>query len=582
MSCPNRAGFVKDDFCSFHRKDWGDRYGKGVKFKFSDKSDDFTVNSRILTETAVVGWAVCFADLPEGESYFARLAFNCNMENTVLELDRLDKEYGRNMAHPTHAFRTWLDNEFQCPSALNELFRLKKDEFSKIEDCRLKIIQSRIKSEVHSIQCPKEQRLVHRKIVKEVDMDSIGELEQLTVHFRENYGGSREHGCLYCHLNFPCFICGENYPIQKFVSNDLDGNFSTTTKSGKPYSGRWDSGCGSVFVRQSGLHCCLACHTKTSKFRERTINLVRDKRLNFETEQKKGLTDKKSLKKLEKLKIKMEKKELAGPFPEIFVKAGPFAGEKLQFRVLQGGIPMEKQKKGCLLPRECQMVWKQEAGGEEIVASYIAGEEGNKKDNGCSKANRARISKEIAEKKEIARLLREKEEKEESDRLLAREEVDARQTAKRMWVEREVQKMDHLWLEQARERFTYVHTLADEENGELNTEYDREAPRWIHAQRSRLFERLFKKVDRFHNIGDYIAKAAEESADIDKYGRIIDLAVLARLQESEAASLEEEEENPAGDFETVLDKTILAQKRKMEEVRAEYMKTNAKKKRKMN
>ena len=356
IECDNSAGLCAEDPYGIIRKEWDTRFGGS--FRFSENNNDVGTGSSEITVSAILMWNVCFTDLPEGEGDFARDSLKKNMSRTTYLLDEIDaKLTGDVAANPTQCFRDWLDNKFKFPvdvtSIIGEL-----EAFEAIEQLRQSSIRAGVKNGVRSVKSSRERSKARQALREDVAHTVCMEVEEFTEDYRNKFGGSREHACLYCHLNHPCHGCGGNFPVKKFVEANTEGSFTSTTKDGKVYSGRWGGrmGCEKTLVRQSGLHLCWPCACRSALYRRRSVDAHRTRIERIASMKAKNPTAKRTLNKIKDLEKALEAQPR--PFHELIAKGGIYKGQVLQMQVKQGGTLMEEQIKGCDLPIKVEMVWK--------------------------------------------------------------------------------------------------------------------------------------------------------------------------------------------------------------------------------
>jgi len=578
IECDNSAGLCAEDPYGIIRKEWMDRFSGD--FEFSTDDDDFRVDSTTITLDAIVMWNVCFADLPDGEGDFARDALNANLSRTNVLLDEIDAKLSEAASHPTRCFRDWLVNKFKSPSRVQSMLG-DREEFSAIEKLRATTTRTRMKNEIHQIKDEEERNKAWRDVKADICQTICEEVEEATEDYRNKFGGSREHACLYCHLNHPCHGCGGNFPVQKFVEANIDGEFTSTTKGGTIYAGRWGGrmGCEKALIRQSGLHLCWSCSCSSALYRKRSIDSHRTKLENLRSMKSAPQSNKMKARvaSLEKL---LEQKPT--PYRKIYVKGGINQGQCLQMRVLQGGTLSEEQPKDCTLPITVEMVWEKADGEERVLAKYTPGSNGTKNGNGCSKENRERILEEKLRKAFEKREKRIAKETKEAERLSAQRLEGKRLAEKQKWVANESVHMDQIWWEEARTKFDQNTSRLELCGGEWKTEYEREAKRYVGSKHD-VFEALqFKSMSSFDTLGEYLAKKSNDASDIKKYGKIVDMeSYMDGKAAEEAMHSGLLSKDPATDPATVaLDAAIVVAKKKMADRRAAYNATQSAKRQK--
>ena len=577
VHCENSAGFEADDPYGLIRNHWNTLYS-GDKWSFSTNEDHYHIASKIITEQAIVRWNVCFADLPKGEGYFARDALSQNMAYVETVLGKLDEKFAEDSAQPTRCFRDWLENKFMFPVSTSNAVD-NQESFKQVRRLREKTMEKRMKEEVHSIKDDRrKKREVFKQVRTEVAQMLCEEMEEMTDDFRTEFGGSRKHACLYCFLNHPCHACGGKYPISKPIPTDGDGKFISATKSGKKYAGRWgDSfGCSTHIVRQSGIHLCHGCLVSSAMYRGRCVKAARKNRKNLEEMRKS--TDPGDLDKADTFENQMK----SDPCNKIYVRGGNYIGESLHFKIYQGEKLMVDQPEDCDLSRRHEMTWLKKDGTEVVLADAEQGKNGARKSNGCSKANRERIREDKDAKRRKKREERLAKERAEEERRVAERLSQRRHDEKAAWSRHEAEKRMDGWWEEARENCSHETTLQERCYGIDESEYERQAERYVGGLRSTFQQRTFNEMSHYETLADFLEKKAEDARDMKKYGRVIDTSAAAwDTREAREAKINRDDSSMLPEIANGLDDGIAAAKKRMFEARANYVAEQAVKRQKI-
>jgi len=599
----NHSGFDQTYYDLYHKY--------SGEFKFSEKDADFYVDTSVLTELSVVTWNSSFTEFMEGDLPILREILMDNSEHVYTLLDELDLKYKEMVPNPTEHFRVWLKNEFHWPDMGSITVLEDNDEFDDIDKKRAMKMAKIVKEQVHTIKDLKERSRVFREVRKKLNVEVCQEVEEHTRYFREHFGGSRKHSCLYCFLNHPCHCCGHEYPVQKFVEIDIDGDFRSHTKDGLERAGVWNWRCGSSMLQEVGLHICRACAFRNMVHRSRGV-VQKRKDMKVYAEAQKELSDaqhhldhslttlnpkikeeKKQITKLKRnvktLTDKVEKKKIKGKkslYPKIAVVGGAFKRSYVQLRIEQSGKPVEEQSPDCEDPIIQKFMWVKEGADDIEVTQRIPGKDGAKKTNGCGKMNRKRIKEDKTAKVEIKRALKEMAAKKEAEQrkhdLLEykkKEDKDCyirteARTKFQKWVTEEGPKYSSVLC-----RETELRMILDDCYGNQSgySDYERAVQEFRRGELCMFQNKLRNRINEFDTIQDYIKKVEEDADDMRKYGKIIDISkVIGGLEAAEEKQHQgikrarKEEEPEEVKQLSALDRTIAEQKRKMALARAAY------------
>ena len=605
LTTRNYAGVVNHD--GFDQAYYDLYHNYSGEFKFSEKDADFYVGTSVVTESSVVTWNRSFTDFMEGDLPILREILMENSEHVYTLLDELDLKYKELVPNPTEHFRVWLKNEFHWPDMGSITVLGNNEEFDDIDKKRAKKMSKLMKDQVHPIKDMKERSRVFKEVRNKLKVEVSREVEEHTRYYREHFGGSRKHSCLYCFLNHPCHCCGHEYPVQKFMEVDIDGDFRSHTKDGLERAGVWNWRCGSAMLQEVGMHICHACAVRNMVHRSRGV-VQKRKDMTLYAEAQKELSDaqhhldhttlnpkiKEEKKQIAKLKRnvktltgKVEKKKIKGEkplYPKIAVVGGAFKRSYVQLRIEQGGKPVEEQSPDCKDPIIQKFMWIKEGVEDIEVTHRIPGKDGVKKTNGCWKSNRKRIKEDKAAMAEIERALKEMAAKKEAEQRKQDLLEYKKKEDKDFYIQTEARTRFQKWVTEEGPKYsstlcrqTELRMALDDCYGNTYSDYERAVQEFRRGELCEFQNKLQNRINKFDTIQDYIKKEEEDANDMRKYGKIIDVSKV--IEGLEAA---EEKQNRGikrarkeADPEKVkqlsaLDRTIAEQKRKMALTRAAY------------
>ena len=601
ISVPNKAEMVNYEDLEEIYTEYKKKYGGEFELTFDE--DSCCNDSSTLTLEHILQWNVAFTYLPQGDGPILRevLRRNVHLDNI---LDKVDEEFKDKMPHPTEHFRVWLKNDFQWPEQCSDV--MKNQEFKDLENERKKTMSKEMKAKVHIIPVGDKRVKAFTKLNLKVSAEVCEDVEHRTRYFRDHYGGSRDHPCLYCSLNYPCHGCGKKYPVSKFVEVNDDDSFRTKTKEGLDKAGVWDWRCCGSVTKELGLHLCSACGVSHIVHRKREIKQQRkDIKSSELAEQKLVQTqyhydqeivkldrsnkeDKKKItqlnRSLKKSKENAENKKTRAERPryqKLAVRGGGFKGNYIQMRILQGGQPAQFQSDDCQDPQIQQFFWVKEDGNDVFVTDREPGKNGQKKSNGCSKVNRKRIHQEKETLKEIEVAFKEMEEEEKQARQEAEQEAYRKRERKDIYVRKEIQKKFQNWIDTKGVNYRTVLTLQEELDSYVRygetwysspSEFERAMTDYRHGPLANFGQSLRTKMRKFDTLEEYIKQTNEDKEDLRLYGRVMRIDKICTSFEREEDKLHKTQEVIKTPEISKLKQTIAEQKRKMAAAREAYNK----------
>jgi len=500
------AGEVdKYSFDSIYRN-FHDKYSGS--FEFSRSETDYFVDTTVLTIQGIISWNNSFAEFAKGMLPILREVLLLNSEHVYKLLDKLDVEFAELMPYPTEHFRVWLKNEFHWPEVGGNAMLEDNDDIVDMRNTLSKIERERIRS----IADPLSRARALRELKKEKTKKVATSVETRTRFFREHFGGSRQHRCLYCMLNHACHCCGTAYPVSKFVEVDDLEQFRTQTKAGLERAGVWDWRCCGSMVQEVGLHLCNACGL--SKMVHRNRKLVQHRKNVAKYTAATALpTNQIKACRMNKLRLKAQK-PLYDKMP---VRGGGYKGQYLQLRIEQGGIPAQEQSPDCTEPCVQQIFW-----GDVLLTERTPGTNGSKKSNGCSQINRKRLRNEKNFSKAMGDAFAEMDKEDETERQRLSKIEQKKMDDKSDYIREQSKEKFQEWSMTIGKTFNRTHTLQEllDDDGSP-TEFDRASTAFRNGSLSKFRTALRADLTSFDTIEDYLRQKAENAADIAKYGKII-------------------------------------------------------------